>query len=96
MKSFSAINLKSILVAIVLGTVMTDPNLVEFCSKEYFDRIITTKTIDNRNVIELYRKDETKNESNHKWSAYLLDNQNISYFKLSEISYELNGRVQIV
>ena len=96
MKSFSAIILKSIFVSIYLGTALTDPNFGEFCSKEYFDRIIT-KTVDKLPVIEFYRKDETKNKSNHKWTAYLMDNQTTGYYHLLDLSYlGLKSRSQFV
>ena len=59
MKSYSAIAIKTVIVFLILGTALTDPNLEKFCSKEFFDRI-TTNIVNNRAVIEFYLKNLPK------------------------------------
>ena len=94
MKSSSALTIKTVIVSLILGTALTDPHLEEFCSKEFFDRI-TTKSVENRTVIEFYREYEAKNGSIDKWTAFLNDDIRYNYFNISGLSYELMSKSQI-
>lgn len=83
---------KTLLIITVLGSVMSDSNMEEFCSKQYFHRIITQRNkTTNRTDIRFYRNHDTIEKRYDLWKATLVDNKDTNY-SLSHISYEWQSK----
>ena len=81
-------SVKVVIFVLVFGSAVSDyeRNIKEFCSKKYFDTIVT-KPVANRTIIELYRSVEENKDKYFLWTADLED-KNTGYYRLSGMSFD--------